>query len=84
MGNIDWKNSFSRIKETRGNIEQMIDGYRPSLDILPDDTHQYIIDILKDCWSSNSYERPTLEKIISIITLILLDIHPTVKREHEG
>ena len=46
----------------------IIDGYLPSLDILPDDTHPKMIKILKDCWSSKAYERPTLEKIISLLT----------------
>ena len=67
------KPAFQELNETRDNTEQMIiDGYRPSLDILPNDTHPYIAKILKDCWSSKAYERPTLGgKIISVLALIL-------------
>ena len=66
------KRAFQELKETRDKTEQMIiDGYRPSLDILPGETNSCIIRILKDCWSSKAYERPTLEKIISVLTLIL-------------
>ena len=69
------KRAFQELKETRENTEQMIiDGYRPSLDILPNDTHSCIVRILKDCWSSKAYERPTLGKIISVLTLIQLQI----------
>ena len=62
--------------ETRDNIEKMIiEGYRPSLDILPVDTPPCIIEIIKDCWNSKPSSRPSLGKIISILTIILqLDI----------
>ena len=66
------KPAFQELKETRDNTEQMIiNGYTPSLDILPDDTHPNIIKILKDCWNSKVYERPTLKEIISVLTQIL-------------
>ena len=66
---------FAELKEnieTCDNIEKMIiKGYRPSLDILPDDTPSCIIDLIKDCWSSKPLCRPSLGKIISILTIIL-------------
>ena len=53
----------------------IIDGYRPSLDNLPDDIPPCIIEIIKDCWNSKPSARPSLGKIISILTIILqLDI----------
>ena len=58
--------------ETCDNIETMIiDGYKPSLDILPDDTPPCIIEIIKSCWDSTPSNRPSLGKIISILTIIL-------------
>ena len=70
---------FQELKEnpnTCHKIEQMIiDGYRPSLDNLPDDIPPCIIEIIKDCWNSKPSSRPSLGKIISILTTILqLDI----------
>ena len=70
---------FQELKEnpnTCHKIEQMIiDGYRPSLDNLPDDIPPCIIEIIKDCWNSKPSSRPSLGKIISILTIILqLDI----------
>ena len=66
---------FQELKEnpeTCDKIEQMIiDGYRPSLDILPDDTPLCISEIIKDCWNATPSKRPTLEKILSILTIIL-------------
>ena len=58
--------------ETRDNIETMIiDGYRPSLQILPDDTPPCIIEMIESCWDSTPSKRPSLGKIISILTIIL-------------
>ena len=70
---------FQELKEnpnTCNKIEQMIiDGYRPSLDVLPKDIPRCIIDIISDCWNSKPSARPSLGKIISILTIILqLDI----------
>ena len=70
---------FQELKEnpnTCDKIEQMIiDGYRPSLDVLPNDISPCIIEIIKQCWNSKPSERPSLGKIISILTIILqLDI----------
>ena len=70
---------FQELKEnpnTCHKIEQMIiDGYRPSLDNLPNDIPPCIIEIIKDCWNSKPSSRPSLGKIISILTIILqLDI----------
>ena len=61
---------------TRDKIETMIiDGYRPSLDILPDDTPPCIIEMIEACWNLTPSKRPSLGKIISILTIILqLDI----------
>ena len=53
----------------------IIDGYRPSLDVLPNDIPPCIIEIIKHCWNSKPSSRPSLGKIISILTIILqLDI----------
>ena len=58
--------------ETCNKIEEMIiDGYRPSLDILPDDTPLCIIEVIKECWSLTPSKRPTFGKIISILQLEL-------------
>ena len=70
---------FQELKEnpnTCHKIEQMIiDGYRPSLDVLPNDIPPCIIEIIKHCWNSKPSARPSLGKIISILTIILqLDI----------
>ena len=70
---------FQELKEnpnTSHNIEEMIiDGYRPSLDVLPNDIPPCIIEIIKQCWNSKPSARPSLGKIISILTIILqLDI----------
>ena len=66
---------FSELKEnpeTRDNIESMIiDGYRPSLQILPDDTPPCIIEMIESCWDSTPSKRPSWGKIISILTIIL-------------
>ena len=54
------------------DIEKMIiNGYRPPLDILPDDTPLCIIEIINDCWNATPSKRPTLGRIISILTIIL-------------
>ena len=70
---------FQELKEnpnTCHKIEQMIiDGYRPSLDVLPNDIPPCIIEIIEHCWNSKPSARPSLGKIISILTIILqLDI----------
>ena len=66
---------FQELKEnpeTCDAIEDLIiNGYRPSLDFLPDDTPFCIIEIIKSCWNSKPKERPSLGKIISILTIIL-------------
>ena len=66
---------FQELKEnpeTCDKIETMIiDGYRPSLHILPDDTPPCIIEMIKSCWDSTPSKRPSLGKIISILTIIL-------------
>ena len=49
----------------------IIDGYRPPLDILPDDTPLCIIEIINDCWNAIPSKRPTLGRIISVLTIIL-------------
>ena len=70
---------FQELKKnpkTCDKIEKIIiDGYRPPLNILPDDIPECIIEIMKDCWNSKPSSRPSLGKIISILTIILqLDI----------
>ena len=70
---------FQELKEnpnTCHNIEQMIiDGYRPSLDVLPNDIPPCIIEMIEQCWNSKPSSRPSLGKIISLLTIILqLDI----------
>ena len=70
---------FQELKEnpnTCHKIEQMIiDGYRPSLGALPNDIPPCIIEIIEHCWDSKPSARPSLGKIISILTIILqLDI----------
>ena len=70
-GNIPFQ-ELKENPETCDKIEKMIiDGYRPSLTILPADTPQCIISIIKSCWDSTPSKRPTLGKIISILTIIL-------------
>ena len=45
------------------------------LDVLPNDIPPCIIEIIKQCWNSKPSERPSLGKIISVLTIILqLDI----------
>ena len=70
---------FQELKEnpnTCHNIEEMIiDGYRPSLDVLPNDIPPCIIEMIEQCWNSKPSSRPSLGKIISLLTIILqLDI----------
>ena len=65
---------FQELKEKKDacDIEKMIiNGYRPPLDILPDDTPLCIIEIINDCWNATPSKRPTLGRIISILTIIL-------------
>ena len=65
---------FQELKEIKDtyDIEKMIiNGYRPPLDILPDDTPLCIIEIINDCWNATPSKRPTLGRIISILTIIL-------------
>ena len=64
---------FQELKEKDTcDIEKMIiNGYRPPLDILPDDTPLCIIEIINDCWNATPSKRPTLGRIISILTIIL-------------
>ena len=72
---LSGKIPFQELKEnpeTCDKVEQMIiDGCRPSLDILPDDTPSCIIEMMKDCWNPKPSSRPSLEKIMSILTIIL-------------
>ena len=72
---LSGKIPFQELKEnpeTCDNIETIIiDGYRPSLDYLPYNTPPCIIDIITDCWSPKPSSRPSLGKIISILTIIL-------------
>ena len=70
---------FQELKEnpnTCHKIEQMIiDGYRPSLDVLPNDIPPCIAEMIEQCWNSKPSSRPSLVKIISLLTIILqLDI----------
>ena len=80
---------FQELKEnpeTSDKIETMIiDGYRPSLDILPDDTPPCIIEIIGDCWESNPSKRPTLQKIICILSSELTSstVQPQTKEDEE-
>ena len=66
---------FQELKEnpnTCHKIEEMIiDGYRPSLDDLPNDIPPCIIEMIEHCWNSKPSARPSLGKIISILTIIL-------------
>ena len=66
---------FQELKEnpnTCHKIEQMIiDGYRPSLDDLPNDIPPCIIEMIEQCWNSKPSSRPSLGKIISVLTIIL-------------
>ena len=65
---------FQELKEKKDacDIEKMIiNGYRPPLDILPDDTPLCITEIINDCWNATPSKRPTLGRIISILTIIL-------------
>ena len=66
---------FQELKDnpkTCHKIEKMIiNGYRPSLDNLPNDVPPCIIEIIKDCWNSKPSSRPSLGKIISLLTIIL-------------
>ena len=73
---------FQELKEKDTcDIEKMIiNGYRPPLDILPDDTPLCIIEIINDCWNATPSNRPTLGRIISILTIIL---QLNITNEHE-
>ena len=65
---------FQELKEKNSScdIEKMIiNGYKPPLDILPNDTPSCIIEIINDCWNSTPSQRPSLGRIISILTIIL-------------
>ena len=64
---------FQELKEKDTcDIEKMIiNGYRPPLNILPDDTPLCIIEIINDCWNATPSKRPTLGRIASILTIIL-------------
>ena len=65
---------FQELKERKDpcDIEKMIiNGYRPPLEFLPIDTPLCIFGIINDCWNSTPSKRPTLGRIISILTIIL-------------
>ena len=66
---------FQELKEDPhacNEIEQrIIGGYRPSLRALPNDIPPCIIEIIEQCWNSKPSARPSLGKIISILTIIL-------------
>ena len=47
---------------------QIISGYRPSVDDLPSDISEEIIPMIESCWNSNPKERIGFEKIISILS----------------
>ena len=72
---------FQELKENCDNIEEMIiEGYRPSLNILPDDTPPCIIETINSCWDPTPSKRPTLGKIISILAIIL---QPEISNEQD-
>ena len=51
--------------------EEIINGYRPSIDDLPHDVPEHITQIIQECWDPNPNFRPNFGKIISILTIIL-------------
>ena len=48
--------------------QQIISGYRPSVDDLPSDISEEIIEMIESCWHSNPKKRIGFEKIISILS----------------
>ena len=55
--------------ENENNIaEQIIEGHRPSIDDLPPDIPEEIIEMIESCWNSNPKQRMGFEKIISILS----------------
>ena len=73
---LSGKTPFQELKDKpRDKIETMIiDGYRPQLNCIPNDTPSCIIKIMNECWNSKPNERPSLGKIISILAMVLQDI----------
>ena len=48
--------------------KQIIEGHRPSIDDLPSDISEEIIQMIECCWNSNPKQRIGFEKIISILS----------------
>ena len=48
--------------------QQIISGYRPSVDDLPSDIPEEIIEMIESCWNSNPKKRIGFDKIISILS----------------
>ena len=71
---LSGKIPFQELKEnpeTFDIIKMIIDGYRPPLHLMPDDTPNSIIEIIKDCLCSKPSKRPAMGEIISILSEIL-------------
>ena len=65
---LSGKTPFYELENENNIAEQIVSGYRPSIDDLPSDIPEEIIEMIESCWNSNPKERMGFEKIISILS----------------
>ena len=65
---LSCKIPFYEMENENNIVEQIISGHRPSIDDLPSDIPEEIIEMIEYCWHSNPKQRMGFEKIISILS----------------
>ena len=65
---LSCKIPFYDLENENNIVEQIISGHRPSIDDLPSDIPEEIIEMIECCWNSNPKQRMGFEKIISILS----------------
>ena len=65
---LSGKNPFYELENDNNMAEQIIKGYRPSIDDLPTDISEEIIQMIESCWNSKPKRRIGFENIISILS----------------
>ena len=65
---LSGKIPFYEMENENNIVEQIISGHRPSIDDLPSDIPEEIIEMIECCLNSNPKERMGFEKIMSILS----------------